>query len=142
MTIPEACQLVLEAGTMGRGGEIYVFDMGVPVRIYDLAVRMIKLSGFELDTQIKIEFTGLRAGEKLYEELLNVDETTVATHHPKILVAKVKAEEYDEINPLFKATKSNLDRMSSEEIVSFLKDLVPEYISKNSPYQSLDKAPN
>lgn len=141
MTIPEACQLVLEAGTMGRGGEIYVFDMGMPVRIYDLAVRMIKLSGFELDTQIKIEFTGLRAGEKLYEELLNVDETTVGTHHPKILVAKVRAEEYDEIKPLFKATKSNLDEMSSEEIVGFLKDLVPEYISNNSPYQSLDKAP-
>jgi FlaA1/EpsC-like NDP-sugar epimerase len=139
MTIPEACQLVLEAGTMGKGGEIFVFDMGVPVRIYDLAVKMIKLSGFELNSQIKIEFTGLRAGEKLYEELLNNDETTIATHHPKIMVAKVIAEEFDEIKPLFEVIKNELNILQPEEIVVFLKKLLPEYISNNSPYITLDK---
>ncbi len=90
MTIPEACQLVLEAGFMGNGGEIYVFDMGDPVKIYDLAVKMITLAGLKPDIDIRIEFTGLRPGEKLYEELLADDENTITTHHPKIKAAHVR----------------------------------------------------
>ena len=90
MTIPEACKLVLEAGCMGRGGEIFVFDMGEPVRIYDLAARMIRLSGLTPDKEIKIIETGLRPGEKLFEELLNDKETTLTTHHKKIMIAKVR----------------------------------------------------
>lgn len=142
MTIPEACQLVLEAGTMGRGGEIYVFDMGVPVRIYDLAVKMIKLSGYEVNSQIKIEFSGLRPGEKLYEELLNNDEATIATHHPKIMVAKVKSEEFEDVHNSFNMVKDKLNEMKSEEIVLFLKKMIPEYISNNSQFSKLDNIRN
>ena len=98
MTIPEASQLVLEAGTMGKGGEVFVFDMGEPVKIVDLAKRMIKLSGFELDKQIEIEFTGLRPGEKLYEELLGNQEDNLATYNPKLMIAKILPEDYEIIN--------------------------------------------
>merc|ERR1711916_363820 len=103
MTIPEACQLVMEAGSMGKGGEIFVFDMGKPVKIIDLAKNMIKLSGFTLDEEIKIKVIGLRPGEKLYEELLNDKENTIPTHHPKIMIGKVREEslnliqEFDEL---------------------------------------------
>jgi FlaA1/EpsC-like NDP-sugar epimerase len=138
MTIPEACQLVLEAGTMGKGGEIYVFDMGFPVRIVELAERMIKLSGFEPYSEIAIEFSGLRPGEKLYEELLGSEETTIATHHPKIMVAKVKAGEYEDLKNSFDAVRSRANEMQPIELVKFLKSMVPDYISNNSTYQSLD----
>ncbi|MCP9769398.1 polysaccharide biosynthesis protein [Lacihabitans sp. LS3-19] len=138
MTIPEACQLVLEAGTMGKGGEIYVFDMGVPVRIIDLAEKMIKLSGFEPYTQIPISFSGLRAGEKLYEELLSNEETTIATHHPKIMVAKVKAGDFEDLKNSLDTTKTRLNAMDANEIVGFLKKMVPDYISNNSPFEQLD----
>lgn len=139
MTIPEACQLVLEAGTMGKGGEIYVFDMGIPVKILDLAEKMIKLSGFEPHTQIKIEYTGLRPGEKLYEELLSNEETTMPTHHPKIMVARMTSHNFDEIkNELMKVRKV-INEMSNQEIVQFLKRMLPEYISNNSPFEKLDE---
>lgn len=138
MTIPEACQLVLEAGTMGKGGEIFVFDMGVPVKILDLAVKMIRLSGFEPYTEIPIKFSGLRPGEKLYEELLSDEESTIPTHHPKIMIAKVKSYEYDEVKVLMGQTKKDLPTLKSIEVVKFLKLMIPEFISKNSPYESLD----
>ncbi|MBL0325201.1 MAG: polysaccharide biosynthesis protein [Cytophagaceae bacterium] len=140
MTIPEACQLVLEAGTMGKGGEIYVFDMGVPVKILDLAERMIRLSGFEPYTQIPIEFSGLRAGEKLYEELLGDKETTLPTHHPKIMVAKLKAGDFMELDKAFTDTRTELNNMTPAEIVQYLKRMVPEFISKNSVYEIFDKS--
>lgn len=139
MTIPEACQLVLEAGTMGKGGEIYVFDMGVPVRILDLAEKMIKLSGFEPHTQIKIEYTGLRPGEKLYEELLSDEETTIPTHHPKIMVARVKPHSFEEISSELANIRKAINEMSNQDIVQFLKRMLPEYISNNSPFEKLDE---
>ena len=139
MTIPEACQLVFQAATMGNGGEIFVFDMGEPVKIYDLAVKMIKLSGLTLDTDIKIVETGLRSGEKLYEELLSNAENTLPTHHPKILIAKVREYEDAQILPIY----SNLNYAAFNgatdwEIVKLLKDLIPEYKSQNSIYEGLD----
>ncbi len=139
MTIPEACQLVLEAGTMGKGGEIFVFDMGVPVRIVDLAEKMIKLSGFDPYTQIAIEFSGLRPGEKLYEELLSDEESTIPTHHAKIMAAKVKAQNHAIIYTEFVTTRKVLNEMMPLEIVRFLKRMVPEYISNNSPFEKLDE---
>ncbi|GAA4444611.1 nucleoside-diphosphate sugar epimerase/dehydratase [Ravibacter arvi] len=138
MTIPEACQLVLEAGTMGEGGEIFVFDMGVPVKIIDLAHKMIRLSGKEPYTQIPISFTGLRPGEKLYEELLSDEESTLPTHHPKIMVARMKPSVYYEVKQEMDRVSATLSGMSQEEVVQFLKFMVPEYISKNSPYEKLD----
>lgn len=136
MTIPEACRLVLEAGSMGNGGEIYIFDMGKPVKILDLAKRMIYLSG---RTDVKIEFTGLRHGEKLYEELLNVKELTKPTHHEKIMIANVREYDYDEVNEqigeLIKSSYS-YDQMA---IVKGMKELVPEFKSKNSEFEVLDK---
>lgn len=135
MTIPEACNLVLEAGSMGSGGEIYVFDMGKPVKIVDLARRMINLSGRK---DIKIEFMGLRHGEKLYEELLNTKETTKPTHHEKIMIAKVREYDYDtvskEIQNLIEASY-NFDTM---ETVRMMKKIVPEFLSKNSEFEVLD----
>ncbi len=136
MLIPEACKLVIEAGTMGQGGEIYVFDMGEPVRIADLARRMIKLSGAK---GIEIKYTGLRDGEKLYEEVLNDKEVTLPTFHPKIKVAKVREYEFDsvkrEIDTLI-AAASESDNMS---IVRAMKRIVPEYKSRHSVYEALDK---
>jgi FlaA1/EpsC-like NDP-sugar epimerase len=140
MTIPEACQLVLEAGTMGKGGEVFVFDMGEPVKIVDLAKRMIKLSGFEVDKQIEIRFTGLRPGEKLYEELIGGAEDNLATYNPKLMIAKIIPEDHDIINKRLVDTEVKLNDLSSEEIVTFLKTLVPEYISNNSPYERLDSS--
>ena len=136
MTIPEACRLVLEAGSMGNGGEIYIFDMGKPVKIVDLAKRMISLSG---RTDVKIEFTGLRHGEKLYEELLNVKELTKPTYHDKIMIATVREYDYDEV----KERIQNLIEMSYTydqiKIVAAMKDIVPEFVSKNSCFEALDK---
>lgn len=138
MTIPEACNLVLEAGAMGQGGEVFVFDMGEPVKILDMAKKMIKLSGLELNTDISIEITGLRPGEKLYEELLASSENTLPTHHPKIMVAKV--ETYSN-----KAIKEHLDILTEIMIdgdvvgmVRKVKAIVPEYISQNSEFEALD----
>ncbi|MDA8564731.1 polysaccharide biosynthesis protein [Schleiferiaceae bacterium] len=138
MTIPEACNLVLEAGAMGQGGEVFVFDMGEPVKILDMAKKMIKLSGLELNTDISIEITGLRPGEKLYEELLASSENTLPTHHPKIMVAKVKT--YSN-----KAIKEHLDILTEIMIdgdvvgmVRKVKAIVPEYISQNSEFEALD----
>lgn len=139
MTIPEACALVLEAGTMGKGGEIFIFDMGKSVRIVDLAKRMISLSGLVIGKDIQVRFTGLRPGEKLYEELLNSKENTVPTHHPRILIAKVR--EYDsrevalQIDELIRNAASGLD----QGVVRKMKAIVPEFISQNSVFEELDK---
>lgn len=138
MTIPEACQLVLEAGAMGDGGEIFVFDMGQPIKIADFARKMIKLSGLTVGKDIKLEFTGLRPGEKLYEELLSSEENTIPTHHKRIMVAKVR--EYnleDVVNDLHKLDK--LNRSTNHlAIVGQMKKIVPEFISQNSIFAQLD----
>ncbi|MEZ4842891.1 MAG: nucleoside-diphosphate sugar epimerase/dehydratase [Bacteroidia bacterium] len=139
MTIPEACQLVLEAGAMGRGGEIYIFDMGESVKIIDLAKKMIKLSGFEEGRDIEIVYTGLRPGEKLTEELLNDREMTIGTHHPKIMVAKVQEHNFNEVEELIESLYLQKDRITNKLIVSAMKQLIPEYISNNSIYEELDK---
>ena len=139
MTIPEACELVLQAATMGSGGEIYVFDMGQPIKILDLAKRMVKLSGLELDTDIKIIFTGLRPGEKLYEELLSDGAKTLPTHHDKILISKDPCVDFVEIEILVnRITKAAL-RRDKVEVVQLLKNIVPEFKSNNSIYEALDK---
>ncbi len=138
MTIPEACELVLEAGIMGNGGEIYVFDMGESVKIFELAKKIIHLSGYKYPKDIDIKFTGLRPGEKLYEELLTNEENTIPTYHEKILIAKTQKIDYNklkiEIDKLMV-----LDGLSSNEIVSKLKGIVPNYISNNSEFEKLDK---
>lgn len=138
MTIPEACELVLQAGTMGAGGEIYVFDMGDPVKILDLAKRMIKLSGFTPDVDIKIKFIGLRPGEKLYEELLSNDATTIPTHHEKIMISKDPTVNFNEIEILFKQIIKSAVKRDKVQVVTLLKKIVPEFISNNSEYESLD----
>ncbi|WP_252730266.1 polysaccharide biosynthesis protein, partial [Chryseobacterium indologenes] len=139
MTIPEACELVLQAGTMGQGGEIFVFDMGEPVKILDLAKRMIKLSGFEPNIDIKIIYTGLRPGEKLYEELLSDNAKTLPTHNEKIMVSKDPTIGFVEIDLLTKQiTKASL-RRDKVEVVKLLKMIVPEFRSNNSIYEALDK---
>lgn len=139
MTIPEACQLVMEAGAMGNGGEIFIFDMGRSIKIVDLAKKMIQLSGLELGKDILIEYTGLRAGEKLYEELLNNAENTLPTHHSKIMVAKVREANFDvikeQIQRLIKAA-SERDELS---LVKIMKEIVPEFISQYSRFELLDK---
>ncbi len=136
MTIPEACRLVLEAGSMGSGGEIYIFDMGKPVKIVDLAKRMISLSG---RTDVKIEFTGLRHGEKLYEELLNVKELTKPTYHEKIMIATVREYDYDEVKHRIQDLIDVSYEYDQMKIVAAMKDLVPEFVSKNSCFEVLDK---
>lgn len=138
MTIPEACQLVMEAGIMGNGGEIFVFDMGESVKIIDLAKKMIQLSGLELGRDIEIKFTGLRPGEKLYEELLANEENAIPTHHPQILKATIREEDPSQLKhietliQLFEAQKN-------DEIVAKMKQIVPEFISNNSDFEKLDK---
>ncbi|MCU6770373.1 UDP-glucose 4-epimerase [uncultured Bacteroides sp.] len=136
MTIPEACRLVLEAGSMGNGGEIYIFDMGKPVKILDLAKRMISLSG---RPDIKIEFTGLRHGEKLYEELLNVKELTKPTYHEKIMIATVREYDYDEVKDQIQHLIDVSYTYNQMKVVEAMKNLVPEFISKNSCFEALDK---
>ncbi|WP_409151815.1 polysaccharide biosynthesis protein [Sphingobacterium sp. BS-2] len=143
MTIPEACQLVQEAAVMGQGGEIYVFDMGKPVKIMDLAIRMIRLKGYNYPDDIGIEVTGLRPGEKIYEELLADNENTTKTHHEKIMIARVRTEELD----LNMRRIENLCTQVAEQganhnpmvLVELIKVIVPEYISKNSVFERLDK---
>ncbi|HSJ68150.1 MAG TPA: nucleoside-diphosphate sugar epimerase/dehydratase, partial [Anditalea sp.] len=139
MTIPEACQLVLEAGVMGKGGEIFVFDMGEPVKIVDLARKMIQLSGKKVDQDIKITFSGLRQGEKLYEELLNDEEQVQDTHHPKIMIAKVSKVTFEEINEHLEQFKNLLNKNSDVSLVSHMKTIVPEFISNSSRFNYLDK---
>lgn len=139
MTIPEACELVLQAGTMGKGGEIFVFDMGEPVKIRDLAIKMIKLSGYEPDIDIKLKYTGLRPGEKLYEELLSDGTKNLPTPHEKIMVSMDPHMEFEDIEYLAnKITKAAL-RRDKIEVVKLLKKMVPEFISNNSVFEKLDK---
>ena len=137
MTIPEACQLVLEAFTMGEGGEIFVFDMGESIKIIDLAKKMIQLSGLELNKDISIKITGMRPGEKLYEELLADEENTMATHHPKILIAKTR-ENSSQLGQDIDALIALFDKQNNQEIVLKMKEIVPEFISQNSTYEKLD----
>jgi FlaA1/EpsC-like NDP-sugar epimerase len=138
MTIPEACQLVLEAGVMGKGGEIYVFDMGESVKIVDLARKMVKLSGLVINKDIRIKFTGLRPGEKLKEELLNDLENTIGTHNPKIMIARVPNYNYLEVNKLISDLYQGKDNLKNSTLVKTMKKIVPEYISNNSVYEKLD----
>ena len=138
MTIPEACSLVLEAGCMGQGGEIYIFDMGKPIKIYDLATRMISLAGFRPGVDIKIVETGLRPGEKLYEELLNDKELTMATNHKKIMIAKVRTYEYEQIKNHLEKLQMMLVEDNIHDIVAEMKHIVPEYKSQNSMWQDID----
>jgi FlaA1/EpsC-like NDP-sugar epimerase len=140
MTIPEACQLVLEAGSIGKGGEIFIFDMGKSVKIIDLAKKMIKLSGLELGKDIQITFTGLRPGEKLYEELLNNQENTIPTHNPQIMVAKVAEYDFDSVSVKISDLVNLFPAQDNFAIVSKMKEIVPEYISNNSIYSELDSS--
>ena len=136
MLIPEACKLVLEAGTHGSGGEIFVFDMGKPVKIADLAKRMIKLSGAK---DIEIKYTGLRAGEKLYEEVLSTTENTLPSFHEKIRIAKVREYDYSEVSKQIDSLIALSHTYDDMAIVEKMKEIVPEYVSNNSKYSVLDK---
>ena len=139
MTILEACQLVLEAGIMGNGGEVYVFDMGSPVKIVDLARRMIELSGKKVGLDIDIQFTGLREGEKLYEELLNDHELVKITHHPKILIAQVNPNSYHKVRNQIELFTELIEKNNEYDLVRHLKVLVPEFISNSSRFETLDR---
>jgi FlaA1/EpsC-like NDP-sugar epimerase len=139
MTIPEACQLVLEAGAMGNGGEIYMFDMGQPVRIVDLARNMIRLSGLKPEEDIKITFSGLRPGEKLYEELLNTGENTLPTHHPRIMIAKVKPSDHKTVVAQVDKLQEVWTTNDDVEIVRVIKQIDPDFRSNNSRYEDLDE---
>jgi len=141
MTIPESCQLVLEAGSMGNGGEIFVFDMGQSIAIADLAKKMIRLYGFIPNIDIEIKYTGLRPGEKLYEELLNDGENTSQTYHKKILIAKVRDVSFDQVRSSFDELEILVSGADNEILlVTKMKELIPEFLSKNSEYESIDKA--
>jgi len=139
MTIPEACQLVLEAATMGNGGEIYIFDMGKPVKIIDLARKMIKLAGFIPDVDIKIQIVGLRPGEKLYEELLNDTSKTLPTYHEKIMIAQELQEEFETLHADIDELIGIANFFDNDDIVAKMKKIVPEFRSMNSVYTVLDK---
>jgi len=139
MTIPEACCLVMEASTLGHGGEIFIFDMGQPVKILDLARNMIRLAGFTPEKDIAIEFSGLRPGEKLYEELLNQKETTLPTTNEKIMIARVREFEYDTVSQQIEQLISISRQNKPFTTVKQMKALVPEFISKNSVYEQLDQ---
>ena len=139
MTISEACELVLQAGTMGKGGEIFVFDMGEPVKILNLATRMIKLSGFEPNVDIKIVYTGLRPGEKLYEELLSDSSKTMPTHHKKIMISKDPSMSFKEINTLTEELYTIATQQNKTAVVRMLKQIVKEFKSNNSEFEKLDR---
>jgi len=141
MTITEACRLVLEAGAIGKGGEIYIFDMGNSVKILDLAKKMILLSGLTLGKDIQIRYIGLRPGEKLYEELLNKEENTLPTHHKRILIAKVREYNLEVVTRHTDEIIAMTPSGSAEELVKKLKAVIPEYKSQNSVYERLDKSP-
>lgn len=136
MTIPEACQLVLEAGGMGNGGEIYIFDMGKPVKIIDLARKMIQFAGFEPDKEIIIKIVGLRPGEKLYEELLNDSSKTLPTHHEKIMIAQEKEEDFNQVLQAINALVCT--EKTDDALVQTMKIIVPEFKSLNSVYEQFD----
>jgi FlaA1/EpsC-like NDP-sugar epimerase len=138
MTIPEACMLVLEAGAMGEGGEIFIFDMGSPVKIVNLAKKMIRLAGFIPEVDIKIVYTGLRPGEKLYEELLNNKEVNIQTHNPKIMIATVQEYHYDTVTAQIDELIKYSFLCKNFLTVSLMKKIVPEFLSKNSQYERLD----
>ena len=138
MTIPEACQLVLEAGAMGNGGEIFIFDMGAPVKIIDLAKKMIRLAGFIPEKDIKIKIIGLRPGEKLYEELLNDNSKSIPTHNSKIMIAKDTCDDYDLFFGKIEELITIANRNNKNELVSKMKELVPEFVSMNSNFNQLD----
>lgn len=142
MSIPEACKLVLEAATLGSGGEIFIFDMGQPVKIKDMAEKMIRLAGLEVDKDIKIEYTGLRPGEKLFEELLNVKEKVKKTSNDKILIADVQEFVYDEVITVYEKLIQTAFENNNNDVVRLMKTLVPEYKSQNSIYESIDKEMN
>ncbi len=142
MTIPEASQLVLEAGTMGKGGEIFLFDMGEPVKILDLAEKLTRLSGFKPYEDIDIVFSGLRPGEKLTEELLTNEENSIPTHHPKITKAKIQEFKYEQVNEAISQLILSLDKVDNMCIVTQMKQIVPEYISNNSIFDVIDKNSN
>lgn len=139
MTIPEASQLVLEAGAMGEGGEIFIFDMGESVKIFDLAKNMIKLSGLRFPEDIDIKVTGLRPGEKLYEELLANGENTLPTYHKKIMIGKVRALDYNFVRTKIDELCVN-NMFFNGDTVKLMKEIVPEYISHNSELSKHDKA--
>jgi len=139
MTIPEASQLVLEAASMGNGGEIFLFDMGEPVRIYEMAEKIIKLSGYVPHEDIEIKVTGLRPGEKLIEELLTTSENSQPTHHPKITIASNQEFIHQEVKKDVEALIKLLDNYPDEIIVAAMKKMVPEYISNNSQFSAIDK---
>ena len=139
MTIPEACRLVMEAATMSTGNQIFVFDMGEPVKIDMLARRMITLAGFTPDKEIKIEYTGLRPGEKLYEEVLSDKESTLPAFHERIRIAKVREYQYDEVLTTINQLESLARKVLIPDMVKLMKKTVPEYISGNSEYSKFDK---
>ncbi|MFT7155701.1 MAG: FlaA1/EpsC-like NDP-sugar epimerase [Parvicella sp.] len=139
MTIPEACSLVLEAGAMGNGGEIFVFDMGKSVKIVDLAKKMVALAGLEIGKDIDLKVTGLRPGEKLYEELLSNKENTKPTHHPKIMIANVELNDFETVNYFFMAIRKSLLKSEEFEMIRKLKSLVPEFKSEVSRFKILDR---
>jgi len=139
MTIPEACRLVLEAGNMGKGGEIFVFDMGDPVKIVDLAEKMIRLAGLVPYKDIEIKFTGLRPGEKLYEELLADEETTQPTYNEKIMIGSAREYDYHVVQKQLNKLLSAVLSYQEENVVKLMKELVPEFISANSTYEEIDK---
>ncbi|SNR29975.1 NDP-sugar epimerase, includes UDP-GlcNAc-inverting 4,6-dehydratase FlaA1 and capsular polysaccharide biosynthesis protein EpsC [Lutibacter agarilyticus] len=142
MTIPEACQLVLEAGTMGKGGEIFVFDMGLSIKIFKLAKDMIHLSGYKYPEDIDIKITGLRPGEKIYEELLANGETTTNTYHEKIMVAKVKPINFEVVKKNIEALCTLNNELNFEKTVRKMKEIVPEFVSNNSMYEKFDVVKN
>ena len=139
MTIKEACQLVLEASSMGNGGEIYVFDMGESIKIIDLANKMIQLAGLKIDKDIKIKIIGLRPGEKMFEETLNINENTSKTHHPKILIGKVSVVNLLDINKSIEKLKMFIKSQQNDQIIKQMKEIIPEYISNNSEFSKFDK---
>ena len=138
MTIPEACQLVLEAGAMGRGGEIFIFDMGKSVKVVDLAKKMILLAGYDPNKDIDVVFTGLREGEKLYEELLANSENTIPTHHKKIMIAKIEEEDYNNVNSYINLLSELMYDSNELKMVTLMKEIVPEFKSNYSRFEVLD----
>ncbi len=142
MTIPEACQLVLEAGFMGKGGEIFIFDMGEPVRIYDLAKKMIRLSGYIPGQDIELIITGLRPGEKLYEELLDNKELLLPTHNDKILIGKVRKHDFNLVNNKIQGLLQDLDKKSAHQMIKQMMNIAPEFVSVNSCYSECNTGIN